>query len=38
MVVLNLEVTIKKFIYYRLLSMRVLIDWQNYRVGPPPAV
>lgn len=30
MVVLNLEITIKKFMYYRLLSMRVLIDWENY--------
>lgn len=33
MVVLSLEITIKKFMYYRLLSMRVLIDWENYMVS-----
>lgn len=33
MVCLVLEITIKKFMYYRLLSLRILIDWENYMVG-----
>ncbi|KAG2447201.1 hypothetical protein HYH02_007942 [Chlamydomonas schloesseri] len=32
MLVQALEVTIKKFMYYRLLSMRVLTDWENVMV------
>ncbi|KAG2444461.1 hypothetical protein HXX76_001213 [Chlamydomonas incerta] len=32
MLVQALEITIKKFMYYRLLSMRVLTDWENVMV------
>ncbi len=28
----TLEYSLRKFMYYRLLSMRVLVDWENRKV------
>lgn len=32
----NNEITVRRFIYYRLMSLQVIVDWQNipfYKVG-----